>query len=150
MSYQPTSHQGTSHYHGSGYDSHGTKQGADYTKLGKEEIGEDYEKLKQYSKDKEKKDQKDVYQKLEEDESKKRGGKKDDLTKAIEKEEQKYKYNKKEGIDDEEIKRKAAAEIHSEVMKGKGEEAKKKNTKTIEEAIKKAIEEEKRVIRLDD
>lgn len=65
--------------------------------------------------------------------------------------EQEKKYEKKGEASDEEIKRKAASEVHEGTKKEEGKDNKdKKAHKSIEDAINKAMKEEKEVIYVDD
>ena len=78
--------------------------------------------------------------------------KKKEEVKGIEKDVTKEgkKYEKKEASE-EDIKRKAASDVHEEGKKEIGEEKKKKKEhKSIEDAINKAMKEEKEVIYMDD
>ncbi len=60
------------------------------------------------------------------------------------------KYEKKEDVSEEDIKQKAASEVH-EGVKSEGNNSKKKKAhKSIEDAINKAMKEEKEVIYIDD
>lgn len=94
-------------------------------------------------------EQSDVYNK-----GKSEGGKKKEKeAEGIEKDvmEQEKKYEKKGEASDEEIKRKAASEIHAGTKKEEGMEKKdKKAHKSIEDAINKAMKEEKEVIYVGD
>lgn len=79
--------------------------------------------------------------------------KKEKEVEGIEKDvmEQEKKYEKKGEAGDEEIKRKAASEVHEGTKKESKEEKKdKKAHKSIEDAINKAMKEEKEVIYVDD
>ncbi|MCK5283061.1 MAG: hypothetical protein KAK00_06635 [Nanoarchaeota archaeon] len=110
-----------------------------------DELSEDYNSSKYDSKDKG--TESNIYKSTKEKEKDKQEP--SEFEKQLE-EGQKPKYNNKE-TDDETIKRKAAAEIHkgSQQLKLKKENIKKKTISNIDEAIEKAIKEEKEVIHLD-
>lgn len=79
--------------------------------------------------------------------------KKNKEAKGIEKEvmEQEKKYEKKEETNEEEIKRKAASDAHESIRsEGKDGKHKKSEHKSIEDAIKKAIKEEKELTYVND
>jgi len=68
------------------------------------------------------------------------------VEREVEKEEKKY---EKKDVSEEEIKAKAASEVHKEGKKDEGK-GKKKAHKSIEDAINKAMREEKELIYVDD
>ena len=122
----------------------GYSKGGGYKATDKE--GEQvYKNKEQYGANKEDEDIKGDYVRKGEKEEKK-DEKKDELSETVEQEE-KYKDNKE--TDDEQVKIMAAEEISGEIKNQPKKAEKKKNAKTIEDAINKAVEEEKKVRILD-
>ena len=116
-------------------------QGSHYAALEAEANKFDYESLQQKYQDG-KKDEKPSgtdYQRLERDEQ----DKKESIEKNIAEEEKVKKYDKNEQGDDEIVRKAAAIEINHEIQKTSFEKGKK--SKTIEDAIKSAIKQEKEV-----
>ena len=133
MVYQGSNHAPGQNYAGS---SHGGN--VDYSMLGPgEDKQADYESMKKY----EDSIQND-YHKLEKEDEKKKGDEKESIEKRLG-EKQEKEYDKK--IDDEDIKKKAAEELRGEIEQQKNEPTKGEK-KNIEDAITKAIEEEKEVL----
>ncbi|MBW2989774.1 hypothetical protein KY358_05660 [Candidatus Woesearchaeota archaeon] len=72
-------------------------------------------------------------------------------SKGIEKElDQEKKYSSKDKLSEEDIRKKAASELHKEGIEAKKSKKNKKEHKSIEDAINKAMEEEKEMIYVDD
>ncbi len=70
------------------------------------------------------------------------------IEKEVKKEEKKY--EKRENASEEDIKKKAASEVHDSTKNQGDDSKKKKEHKTIEDAINKAMKEEKELIYVDD
>ena len=122
-----------SSYKGGGYKSDDKKE--------KEQV---YKNEQQYGADK--KEEEGIKSDYVRKEEGKEEEKKDKLTETVEQEE-KYKNNKEE--DGEHLQIKAAEEISQEVAEQPKKTEKRKNIKTIEDAITKAVKEEKEVVVLD-
>jgi len=94
-------------------------------------------------------DQSDVYNAGKAEEGKKKEEEKTGIEKEVT--DQEKKYEKREEATEEDIKRKAASEVREGGKKeDKEENKKKKEHKSIEDAINKAMKEEKEVIYIDD
>ena len=157
MVYHPPDHHGGSNYHGSSYDSNSVEGKAAYfaDKDDPDKHGKDHQSDQIYNKkdDAAGYNKNEEYQKAEKEEDKKKEeNDKPSITDKLEQEE-KAKKEADEKIDDTVIFKKAAEEIHQGIGQlhfERAEEKKKKAKSSIEDAIKKAIKEEKEVIRLDD
>ncbi len=129
--------------HSSGYQSNGSYS------PGEKEDAFDYKLNEKYNSEKNKDEiGKDYQRKQEEKEKKEEEEKEDPLAEAIE-QEIKPKYDKDNEIDDVAIQKKAADEIAHEIKLQPEKQKRKKNVRSIEEAINKAIKENKEIIVLD-
>ena len=116
-----------------------------YRNDSKEEKEQPYRNEQQYGGNKSKEDGlKSDY--IRKEDEKKEEVKKDQLTETIE-QEGKYKNNK--DVDEDHLQKKAAEEISQEMKEQPKKDERKKNIRTIEDAINKAVKEEKEVFVLD-
>mgnify|MGYP001486405458 CR=1 FL=1 len=140
--------------HSSSYASHSSEESdAGYTGSSKDST-EEYHKNEVYSANKPEEDKiKDSYKSNEKDDDKKKEDEENEKTivDTVEQEE-KYQKNDEEEEDEFQTVAKNIQQGNAEdqnIKEEKGKEAKKKNSKNIEEAIKDAIKEEKEVVHVD-